>query len=66
MVLFIGGPYDGEDLPVDRKLTEVRLPALNQFDQYRADKTASKNWPYIYLRDDTEDPPVYRFHGKQV
>ncbi|MEK6239399.1 MAG: hypothetical protein N2C14_32175 [Planctomycetales bacterium] len=65
MTKFIGGPYDGMDLPFDPKfLQQVNLPETEE--QLEAflnspDGTSSSNWPYRYDVDRDADPVVYRF-----
>lgn len=64
MSRFIGGPYDGEDLPVDASvLPKLRLPAKYQLETFLADPrlTTSQKWPHHYEADTSVDPPVYRF-----
>lgn len=64
MALFVGGPFDGQDLPVDPKLlSNVRLPSEDQLDEFLTNPGASAHrvWPNLYVADLDVDPPVYRF-----
>jgi len=66
MTLFVGGPFDGEDLPYNPYSTRrVRLPD-NQLDVDSSDtmgsmSTADVEWPHQYEADVTTSPPVYRY-----
>lgn len=64
MTQFIGGPYDGRDLPFDpRTLRRVNLPEEHELEAFLnpRDSTSLHSWPYHYVADATRDPPVYRF-----
>lgn len=66
MALFVGGPYDSHDIPVDASVIRViDLPAPEHFDEYTFDveATGDTDWPHRYERDDTSEPPVFRFVG---
>lgn len=74
MTRFVGGPYDGQDLPVDPSLTRsIRLPNAHELDsflqQWEADPgaTGKHDWPHVYSADTDVVPPLYRYvDGKQV
>lgn len=64
MTRFIGGPYDGQDLPIDERLLPiVHLPPPGEVQSMLSDPlaTSSTNWPFVYEVDGESDPPVYRF-----
>lgn len=68
MTMFVGGPYDGEDLPYNPYSTRrVRLPEVNgdsegeSSDSLGSMNTADAEWPHQYEADLSKSPPVYRF-----
>ncbi len=68
MALFIGGPYNGHDLPFDPDLTKIiRLPlpeAMTPFAETAVDDpgaTGKQDWPFLYKLDESVSPPWYRF-----
>lgn len=64
MTLFVGGPYDGQDFPVDPLIMQrLRLPVEERLDGFLMDPMTSgdEEWPYLYQADTTVKPPVYRF-----
>lgn len=66
MTLFVGGPFDGADLPFDpRFVKHVKLPPREHFDDFcnDPDQTAENEWPHHYVADSMIDFPVYRFAG---
>lgn len=66
MTLFIGGPYDGEDLPLEPTVRILRLPPREKLTELFFDPSATgeADWPYRYERDDTVTPTVYRLTGR--
>lgn len=50
MTLFVGGPYDGKELPVASSMVEVRLPNPEEFAGYNPQATSHLNWPHVYRR----------------
>jgi hypothetical protein len=73
MALFVGGPYDGFDLPVDPTLSrQVRLPPKDEIDDFVKARqkdpgaTGKHHWPYLYELDSSTSPPCYRFVANVV
>jgi hypothetical protein len=63
MTLFVGGPYDGTDLPFDPQLAKsVRLPRPEEvspmLEERRDDPgiTDRHDWPYVYELDESVNP----------
>lgn len=65
MTLFVGGPYDGRDLPVNPDLVKtVRLPEVDEWDATGdPDATVPRKCPYVYEVDAATTPPQFRFVG---
>jgi len=64
MAKFVGGPYDGMDLPFDpHVLRRVNLPDKEHLAEYLnvPDTTTKFSWPHVYEADTTVNPPHYRF-----
>lgn len=69
MTLFIGGPYDGEDLPIDPGSVRVlRLPPRDKLNELFFDPSATgeADWPFRYERDNSVAPPVFRLTGSRA
>ena len=73
MTRFIGGPYDGRDLPIDPPFAKViRLPREDELDAFLGEggddpgSTASFDWPYVYEFDTGFIMPQYRFVKSDV
>jgi hypothetical protein len=72
MAQFVGGPSDGQNLPVDPKfIKKIRLPEPESDAGILVDalvidtRTVDRvDWPHKYELDATVDPPVYRFVGE--
>ena len=69
--MFVGGPYDGRDLPVDPSLTKsIRLPRPTELDPFVTEsktdpgRTGKVDWPFVYELNDAARPPHYRFVEK--
>lgn len=60
MALFVGGPYDGQDLPVDWE-QDVYLPAPDQFESFGSKATMDQKWPHHYVADYSGETPFYRY-----
>ena len=63
MALFIGGPYDGQNLPVETGKTTQRLPDERDLQVFLNDPqaTTSSKWPHVYRVDYSGREPVYRY-----
>lgn len=68
MTRFVGGPYDGRDLPIDSSMAKMlRLPRPEELGAFlgecEADPavTGKLDWPFLYKLDETTTPPHYRF-----
>ncbi len=64
MTLFVGGPYDGHDLPVDPDILEhIRLPTKGALDAFLHDTLSSTEGmtPHLYSADKSSVPAVFRF-----
>lgn len=63
MALFIGGPYDGQNLPVEPGKTTQRLPDAADLQVFLNDPkaTTSSVWPHVYHVDYSGNEPVYRY-----
>ncbi len=64
MARFIGGPYDGRDMPFDPcVLRKLNLPEKDHIEEFLSahDTTTLKRWPHYYEADNQQQPPVYRF-----
>lgn len=63
MALFVGGPFDGDDLPYDPKTSpHIRMPDVEPKTGVSGDKaTVRGSRPHIYEADLHVDPPVFRF-----
>jgi hypothetical protein len=64
MTLFVGGPYDGQDLPIDPERVEhIRLPSKDPMDAFLQETLNSKEGmlPHLYSADKSVSPVVYRF-----
>jgi hypothetical protein len=62
MTTFVGGPYNGQDLPYDpRSARHVRMPDPGARVQPGDVGTVDADWPHIYEADLKADPPVFRF-----
>lgn len=67
MTLFVGGPYDGKDLPFDPyKIKRVPLPP-GEAPTVSEDltQTADEDWNCIYKADVSTSPPVYRYQAAE-
>ena len=66
MTQFIGGPYDGQDLPANPQTIErISLPDLDatqgiSLETVVSQSTGATDWPHKYEVDDSVAPPVYR------
>lgn len=67
MTQFIGGPYDGQDLPANPQTVErIALPdpetTKGMFLEtvVKQSSTNTEDWPHKYELDRSVDPPVYR------
>lgn len=63
MTLFVGGPYDGQNLTISDGIEHIRLPAKDTMDAFLQDTLSSRDGmlPHLYSLDKTADPPVFRF-----
>lgn len=68
MARFIGGPYDGQELPANPEVVKrIRLPDPDSSAGMLIDTllkestTGHGEWPHRYEVDETSQPPVYRF-----
>lgn len=62
MTAFIGGPYDGQDLPYDpHSARHVRMPDAGERIAPGEVGTVDADWPHIYEADLQAEPAVYRF-----
>lgn len=69
MTKFHGGPYDGQDLPVDPdESPEIALPDQDQINLMLRNpaQTTDPTWPHLYRVDYEVTPPVFRFVRSQV
>lgn len=61
---FVGGPYDGMELPFDPTvLSRVNLPEKRYLKEFLEvpDRTSKLSWPHRYEADLSTDPPQYRY-----
>lgn len=68
MAHFVGGPYDGQELPANPEMIKrIRLPEPDSSAGMLLDTllkestTGHSEWPYRYELDEGSDPPTYRF-----
>lgn len=67
MPQFIGGPYDGMELPANPEIVRViNLPDPDSplgfvVEGLVKESTSDGDWPYQYSVDDSVTPAVYRF-----
>jgi hypothetical protein len=67
MAKFVGGPYDGMDLPFDPLvLKRLNLPEKKHLDEFLSvpDTTSKFSWPHLYELDPDSDEPRYRYVEK--
>ena len=63
MAQFIGGPYDGYDLPIDTtQIKQIRLPEVEHFN---GDPEGTKpiECPYLYVLDNFVLKKRFRYEG---
>ena len=63
MALFVGGPYDGQDLQFNTEIAEtIRLPEADEWDNSDDHgATMPRHCPHVYQLDKSSDPPCYRY-----
>lgn len=64
MTLFIGGPYDGQNLPVETGQARVRLPNPDELSEFDPQATANNHWRHIYTVDYSGSEPHFRYVGE--
>ena len=67
MTLFVGGPYHGQDIPIEPPLdVKIRLPEPSGLDAVLNKMTSDPNatipqhWPYVYELDNAMGDDFYR------
>lgn len=63
MTKFVGGPYDGRELPIEPEMSHLWLPPEEELDTFLREPTttARPGWLSRYWLDNSVEPPVYRF-----
>ncbi len=68
MTMFVGGPYDGQDVPIEPPFAKtIRMPREDELDAFLTDVgsdpgvTGKQDWPFLYELDEQASQPRYHF-----